>query len=617
MMPRGRRFRDLPLFAKLLVPYLTLMLFVGAFGVFLIVRELGTRAQASLDEELARRSLDARSLIRDRELYLLESVNFAANLEGVAAAVRARDEAKAARLLQSVVALKAELGVVAVTDRSGIGLAQFTRRSPGADAVRTSGTSFADRDVVKRALAAKTSSKVAGFMRLGSHDVLAIASPICAEAEPCASVGIAVVGIDVDELASAVRGAGERSPTNGVAVYATDGRLLARAGSAPIAARVNGSQKEGTVRGGDVATRYTPFDVQGRRAGTLALVTPTEEAFSGARGAGIRLALVLFGAMVGIVAIGAMLSRRILSQVRPLVETNRALGSGELDARAPVLSSDELGELAHGVNQMAEQLQASYETLELRVAQRTEEVQRLLKERTEFFTALSHELRTPLAIIRGQAKMMRDPTFPKGTKWVTDTGAVIDDSASQLLSLVNDILELARAEAGRLDVDIQTVQLPEVIRAVQPTLEGLARSNGLSIAVDVPKDLPPVRADRHRLREVIVNLVDNAAKYTPDGGAIDLSAVARNGSVAVSVADTGVGIPPEVGELIFEPFFRVRGTTAQRGQASTGLGLALAKRIVEAQGGKIRFESEVDVGTTFEFTLPLEKRAKRARKARR
>src|SRR5688500_8017599 len=136
---RPPRFRDLPLFAKLLVPFLTLMLFVGAFGVFLIVRDLGSRAQAALDQDLARRSLDARSLLRDRELYLLESVNFAANLEGVAPAVSGRDDATVARLLQSVLALKSDLNLVAVTDHSGVGVAEFRRRTSKDPPSRTSG----------------------------------------------------------------------------------------------------------------------------------------------------------------------------------------------------------------------------------------------------------------------------------------------------------------------------------------------------------------------------------------------------------------------------------------------------------------------------------------------
>jgi signal transduction histidine kinase len=118
------------------------------------------------------------------------------------------------------------------------------------------------------------------------------------------------------------------------------------------------------------------------------------------------------------------------------------------------------------------------------------------------------------------------------------------------------------------------------------------------------------------LRQILLNLIDNAVKYTPSGGSVSLGATRRNGSVTVSVTDTGVGIPNDVGERIFDPFFRVPGTKVQRGQASSGLGLALAKRLVEAHGGDIWFESAPDRGTTFNVTLPVAKRARRGTKAR-
>jgi signal transduction histidine kinase len=607
---RSLRFQNLPLFAKLLVPFLTLMVFVGAFGVFLIVRDLGSRAEAALDQDLARRSLDARSLLRDRELYLLESVNFAANLEGADAAIRTEDGATSARLLQSVLALKGDLALAVFTDTRGVGVAEFSRPATDAPARRTDGTKWSVHTPVAKALASGEGIKSSGFIEAGGREMLVIAAPVCSVKPGCSNVGVAIVGVGVDELVSAARGTRSSASsvigvTAGVALYDTTGRLLDRSGRIPTETPEPDGQRTHTVDGIEMTTLYTPFDVQGRRAGTIALSVPTAPAFSTVRGAGVRLALILLGAMFGVVAIGAALSRRILAQVHPMVETNRALGRGELDARAPVLSSDELGELARGVNQMAEQLQASYETLELRVAQRTEEVQRLLKERTEFFAALSHELRTPLAVIRGQAKMMLDPSYPKGVKWISDTGRAIDDSAAQLLSLVNDILDLARAESGRMEIDLESLELADVVSKVRPTIDGLARSAGLRIGVSVPTDLPPVRGDRERVRQVIVNLVDNAVKYTPEGGRVDLSAKARNGSVEVSVADTGVGIPPESGDLIFEPFYRVRGTKPQRGQPSSGLGLALAKRVIEAQGGTIAFDSTPDEGTTFTFTLPL------------
>jgi signal transduction histidine kinase len=280
------------------------------------------------------------------------------------------------------------------------------------------------------------------------------------------------------------------------------------------------------------------------------------------------------------------------------------------------LGNDELGELARGVNLMADQLQANIETLESRVDQRTQEVRRLLRERTEFFAGLSHELRTPLAIILNQSLMLRDPTFRKTRTALEGLGLTIGDSAEQLLSLVNEILELARSELGGIELELEDVHLGDVLRQFGGTVEGLASSAGLELRIDPPKRLPHVRADKERLRQILLNLVDNAVKYTPAGGTIELDASAHNGGVTLAVRDSGVGIPSDVGEKIFDPFFRVPGTKAQRGQASSGLGLALTKRLVEAHGGEIWFTSEPDVGTTFNVTLPAAARKPKRKAAR-
>jgi signal transduction histidine kinase len=594
------RFRNLPLFGKLLVPLLALTVFLGAFGVFLVVRDLSARAQSALEQDLSRRSLDARSLVRDRELYLLESVNFAANLEGITEAIRARDTRGVARLLQSVLALKTDLDLVVATDAKGVGLVEFVHGEQGG------GTQWGPQGLVSSALAG---TKSPGILTAGGETMLAIAAPVCAQPAGCAAVGAAIAGIRASALAETARGNG----TIGASIYDTDGRLLADAGTVRAAksapALPEGGQVRRTSRIGsqEIATLYSPLEIGGRRAGMLSVSIPTEPAFASVRGARVRLALVLLAAMVGAVALGAMTTRLILREVRPLVAMNRALGRGDLSARAPVLADDELGELARGVNQMAEQLQATYETLELRVAQRTEQVRRLLGERTEFFASISHELRTPLAIIQGKAKMMRDPTFPKSEKWTADTGRAIGETTDQLLALVNEILELARAESGRIELELEDAELADIVRELRPTVVGLAKSADLKASVDVARDLPAVRVDRKRMREIIVNLVDNAVKYTPPGGKIALSATARNGGVQISVADSGIGITPEAGDLVFEPFYRVKGAIPQRGQASSGLGLALARRLVEAQGGKIWYASEPGEGATFTFTVPAVK----------
>lgn len=620
---RARAFRDLPLFWKLLIPFFTLMLVLGILGAFLIVRDLSARAKTTLDQELIGRSLDAESLIHDRELYLLESANFAANIQDMPQAIARHDGDAVGRLLQSVLALKSDLNLLAATDARGESVAEFSRARSHGRPVLQPGTQWrAAAGLVDKALGSRTGEKTSGFLRTPDGTMMAIVAPVCSGTAPCAPAGVVVVGVKADALVAealaAVRPRGNSS--FGLSLYDATGRRIAALGlipassSLPAAARTGPVADLETVEGREIETVYAPLELQGRGVGTLAVATETEPAFASVRGTGIRLGLILLGAMAGIVAIGALLSRAILKQLRPLVKTNRDLGSGNLSARAPVMGNDELGELAHGVNQMADQLQASIETLESRVEQRTQEVQRLLRERTEFFAGLSHELRTPLAVILNQSLMLRDPTFRKTRSALEDLGYTIGDSAEQLLTVVNEILELAKAELGSVELHLEELNLGEMLRQMRGTVAGLASAADLKVKVDRPQRLPPVRADRERLRQILLNLLDNAVKYTPPGGTIELGASRRNGDVKISVRDSGVGIPAEVGARIFEPFFRVPGTKAQRGQASTGLGLALTKRLIEAHGGEIWFTSEPDAGTTFNVTLPVARRTQRRTK---
>ena len=605
-----RGFRSLPLFWKLLIPFLTLIVFVGAFGAFLIVRDLSSRARANVHQDLLQASLSARAILKDRELYLLESANHAANLDGMARHVRANNSASVKELLQSVLALKSDLNLLVVTDRAGVGLVEFSRDDPEGSVQRGAATRWAGTPFIAGALEGREATKAAGFLELGDQTLLAIAAPICADPSKCRTAGVAIVGITTELLAREAAGRSDPGTEPVVAIYDARGQGLAGSGEEPTTTpvRLQGDdlvRRTEEIGSHEFFTLYAPLKLQGRQRGMVAVSLSPGAELAAVRGAGMRLAVFLLVAMAGIVGIGALLSRFILAQLKPLLATNRALGKGELSARAPVVSNDELGELAQGVNEMAEQLQASYETLEMRVDERTEEVQRLLKERTEFFASLSHELRTPLAIILGQAKMMRDSSFPKRNGWAKRSGQTIEQSADQLLSLVNDILDLARAESGSIEVNPEDVNLSRLVDDMRQTIVGLGRGKGLTVAFDVAPDLPSVWADQVHLRQIILNLIDNAMKYTPPGGKVDLKAVTTAELAEVSVSDTGVGIPHDVGDRIFEPFFRVKETRSQRGEASTGLGLALTRRLVEAQGGSISYESEPGAGTTVRFTVPI------------
>ncbi|HVF33076.1 MAG TPA: HAMP domain-containing sensor histidine kinase [Acidimicrobiales bacterium] len=598
------RARDLPLFWKLLLPFLSLIVIFGSVGAFVIVRDLSARAQEALDLELARRSFESRSLAQNRELYLVESANFATNIQGMPAAVAAGDRRTTEMLLGSVLALKADVALLVATDDRGEALVELRRATPEAKPSAAVGGAWATDPMVLQVLRDRSGERLAGFLRDGDATLLVIAAPICLATTGCAQgvTGVALVGLAADRLiaTSDARRAGS------TALYDTGGGLLASSGApTPAAPPVTEGdrllRRSSRVDGTDVATLYAPFTVQGRRVGTLAASVPTGPAFDSVRGTGRRIGVIVLLVMVGVIGVGFLLSRSIVAQLRPLVATNRALGRGDLTARAPVVSNDELGELAAGVNQMAEQLEALYGSLELRVAQRTEEIERLLQDRTEFFAAVSHDLRTPLAVIRSQAMMMRSLKFAEQSP--AEVAETIVASSNQLLTLINELLELSKAEAGRLDLDLEEVHIAEVVKDLRRTIDGLAQAGDLKVTISIPRDLPPVHADARRLREILLNLVDNAVKYTPPGGSVAVSASLADGLVTIFVHDNGLGIPADAVDRVFEPFYRVKGNQPQRGQASTGLGLALTKRFVEAHGGEISFESTAGAGSTFVFTL--------------
>lgn len=607
----GRPWR-LGLAWRLLAPYLVLILVLGSVGAFAIVHQLAKGAQSTFDQELLQRSVQAEAALHDRELYLLESANFAANVHGMAGALHRSSPRAVASALQSVVALKTDLELVTVVDTRGEALVDFTRSRPRARPHRDAPSEIETPPFVSTALHGRSDVRTAGLLRSGSRWYVGVASPVCGSANPCRPLGAALVAVSVDRLvldaAAALRPTGAAVPS--VTLYDVSGAVLATSGSSAAPPPSPAPSDEivrvaGDLDGQDVQTAYSTFTAAGRPIARVGVTMPTGPAFAAVHSATWRLVGVLLAVMAGTVVIGGLLSRFILAQLRPLIEANRALGQGDLSARAPILRHDELGELAVGVNQMAAQLQASHESLGRTVEQRTEEIRRLLRERTELFAALSHDLRTPLAVILNEAEVMRHPGFASKGPQIADVGRVIEDSAAQLLDLVNDILKMASSEAAQVDLNLGDVDVAAEVATMRPTIEGLSRGNSLSLDVDVPMDLPHVRADARRLRECVLNLVDNAVKYTPAGGAVHINASARNGHVRVCVADTGIGIPPQVGERIFEPFYRVDTAQPQRRQPSSGLGLAFTKRLVEAQGGSITFTSTPGEGSAFTIAWPV------------
>jgi signal transduction histidine kinase len=240
--------------------------------------------------------------------------------------------------------------------------------------------------------------------------------------------------------------------------------------------------------------------------------------------------------------------------------------------------------------------------------QALEEMREADQLKSQFLANMSHELRTPLNSIIGFSRVILKGIDGPITDTQREDLNAIYNAGQHLLGLISDMLDISRIEAGKLDLTFGEVDLAEVIHGVMTTAIGLVKDKPIELVTDLPEDLPVVRADNMRVRQVLLNLVSNAAKFTERG---QIAVSARHMSredrdeVLVAVADTGIGIAPENQDKLFEPFSQVDPSPTRK-SGGTGLGLSIARHLVELHGGRIWVESAVDEGSTFAFTLPTE-----------
>jgi len=300
---------------------------------------------------------------------------------------------------------------------------------------------------------------------------------------------------------------------------------------------------------------------------------------------------------------------------RPVVELTRAAGRiAQGDFVTPVVvrerfAAKEMRELAHTFNQMARQLSGAYLTLEDKVSQRTSELQsanqelaRANKLKSEFLANVSHELRTPLSAIIGFSQILLDGIDgPVNEEQLQDITQV-NKSGQSLLSLINQILDLSKIEAGKMELSLERVELPMLISAVLDSISPLAQEKGLRIDTRFPPGLPAVEGDAARLKQILINLLSNAVKFT-DRGHIEVIAQPSGRMVRIAVKDTGIGISREAQKLIFDEFVQGDGSSTRR-HGGTGLGLSIVRKLVEMHGGAITVISEPGMGSTFTFTVP-------------
>lgn len=294
---------------------------------------------------------------------------------------------------------------------------------------------------------------------------------------------------------------------------------------------------------------------------------------------------LLWGALLAVAVallITYFLSRRISAPVKALTLAARQLGRGDLSQRVQSKDKGELGELAQAFNAMAENLK------------RNEQLQR------NMIADTAHELRTPLSNLKGYLEAIRDGVVRPDP----DTIRSLDEEANLLSRLVDDLQELSLAEAHELKLNCQAGNIKKLVNQAIAVRQNQAATKGVLVSAKMPKRLPQVNIDSRRISQVLLNLIDNAITHTLRGGIITIAARQLDSWVEISVEDTGEGIPAEDLPNVFERFYRV-DKSRTRATGGTGLGLVIAKSLVEAHHGTIAVESELGKGSRFSFTIPV------------
>jgi two-component system, NtrC family, sensor kinase len=235
--------------------------------------------------------------------------------------------------------------------------------------------------------------------------------------------------------------------------------------------------------------------------------------------------------------------------------------------------------------------------------QKSRELEAASRHKSEFLANMSHELRTPLNAIIGFSEVLAERMFGEVNEKQAEYLQDILSSGRHLLSLINDILDLSKVEAGRLELELGRFNLPTALDNALTLVRGRATRHGITLSQRVAEGVGDIVADERKVKQIVLNLLANAVKFTPEGGRVGVTATAAGGVITISVSDTGIGIAPEDQGAIFEEFRQV-GRDDTRKQEGTGLGLTLAKKFVELHGGRIWVQSEVGQGSTFTFTLP-------------
>jgi signal transduction histidine kinase len=321
---------------------------------------------------------------------------------------------------------------------------------------------------------------------------------------------------------------------------------------------------------------------------TDALIVENSSAFADSQRLFMAVAVV---SVVLALLFGYVLSWSLVGPIRRMESRLAAIAAGDFSGHVDVINRDELGALATNLNVMNDEVGRLYEALES-----------ASRHKSQFLANMSHELRTPLNAIIGFSQVLKEQMFgelnARQAEYVDD----VLHSGQHLLSLINDILDLAKVEAGRMELQPTTFPLADLLENSMAMVRERAVRQSVSLDTAIDPSVGLLEGDERKVKQIIFNLLSNAVKFTPAGGRVTLAAMAIDDAVEISVRDTGVGISAEDQVRIFEEFYQAADGKTQEG---TGLGLALTKRLVELHHGRLSVKSEPGAGSTFTVTLPV------------
>src|SRR2546427_748838 len=368
-------------------------------------------------------------------------------------------------------------------------------------------------------------------------------------------------------------------------------------------------QEAENIEGRKVLTAYAPVAPLGW---LMFVELPAEEAYAPLYAALQRLAFVLLAALGFAVLAGMFLAGRMVGPIQALRAGAARIGSGDLGQRITIKTGDELEALADQFNDMAGQLQESYAGLEQKVEQRTREVEEKSRQleiasqhKSQFLASMSHELRTPLNAIIGLTEMMVTNAARFGTEKALEPLRRVNAAGNHLLSLINEVLDLSKIEAGKLELNPEPVNLARLIDEVIGTAGQLAEKNKNRLVVEAQENLGALTTDSMRLKQILLNLLSNACKFTKEGEvALRVRKVADGRDwVELAVADTGIGLTAEQQAQLLQDVTQADSLTARR-YGGTGLGLALSRKLARMIGGDVTLTSESGKGSVFTVRLP-------------